>query len=188
MGPRTFQNSCRISRVTPLWWDCTSVGAHGHAGVYFIRTRMLRSGVEVWKDGCMDVFCLHTSTPPHIQTRILLQDSVSDPPYTIGLFRALPCNSSTDPRVLCSVEGGTPGRVDENGRGLLFSSVKTQRLQRRRPGAREWLFGANGGIPRPTTEERADPTARAEAAHRKKAQEKTILGPSRGGDGTAYGI
>jgi len=39
--------------------------------------RKLRSGMEVWMDGGVDVLCLHTSTLPHIHARIPQADSVS---------------------------------------------------------------------------------------------------------------
>lgn len=38
--------------------------------------RKLRSGIEVWTDGGVDLLYLYTSTLPHIHTRILQSDSV----------------------------------------------------------------------------------------------------------------
>ena len=64
--------------------------------------RMLRSGMEGWKYGCVEVKCFHTSTRPHIQTRILQTDSVSHTPEAIDDFfsaKPIPDLPSWFPRI-----------------------------------------------------------------------------------------
>jgi len=57
-----------LSRIETGW--------AGRGAEKLYELRMLRSGMDVWKNGGVDVSCLHTSTPPYIHTRILQTDSV----------------------------------------------------------------------------------------------------------------
>jgi hypothetical protein len=58
--------------------------------------------MEGWKYGCVEVKCFHTSTRPHIQTRILQTDSVSHTPEAIDDFfsaKPIPDLPSWFPRI-----------------------------------------------------------------------------------------